>query len=61
VASAGGSSSLLLRRPADLSASATVVPGLDGVSLVGPTASDTITLVGVQKSGAAVELRAFAR
>ena len=53
--------SQMLRQRADLATPAVVLPGLDGMDLVGPTASDTLTLVGVQKSGAAVELRAFAR
>ena len=61
VGSQGESSYGLLRQRADLATPAEVLPGLDGMELVGPTASDTITLVGVQKSGAAVELRAFAR
>ena len=53
--------SQLLRRRVDLGTPAMAQPGLDGMQLVAPTASDTITLVGVQKSGAGVELRAFAR
>jgi hypothetical protein len=53
--------SQMLRQAADLATPAVVLPGLDGMQLVGPTASDAITLVGVQKSGGPVELRAFAR
>jgi hypothetical protein len=53
--------SQMLRQAADLATPAVVLPGLDGVQLVGPTASDAITLVGVQQSGGPVELRAFAR
>lgn len=51
----------MLRRAADLVTPAVPLPGLVGAQLVGPTASDAITLVGVQKGGVAVELRAFAR
>ena len=53
--------SQMLRQAADLATPAIALPGLDGMQLVGPTASDAITLVGVQKSGGPVELRAFAR
>lgn len=53
--------SQMLRQAADLATPAVALPGLDGMQLVGPTASDAITLVGVQKSGGPVELRAFAR
>lgn len=61
VASPGSEGSQLQRRPADLDDPAETLPGLDGLEILGPVASDAITLVGVRKSGAPVELRAFAR
>lgn len=51
----------LFRRPADLSAPAEKLPGLDAQLLFGPTASDAITLLGAQQSGGPVVIRAFAR
>ena len=51
----------LFRRPADLSAPAEELPGLDAQLLFGPTASDAITLLGAQQSGGPVVIRAFAR
>ncbi|MEP7123032.1 MAG: hypothetical protein ABJE95_19045 [Byssovorax sp.] len=56
-----GQQSQMLRQAADLQTPAVVLPGLEGMHLVGPTASDAITLVGVQQSAGPVELRAFAR
>jgi hypothetical protein len=56
-----GTSSQLRRQRADLSKPAETLPGLDGMELVGPTASDAFTLIGVRKTGAPVQLRAFAR
>jgi hypothetical protein len=61
VESPGGGSPQLRRRRADLVTPAFMLPGLEGLEILGPVASDAITLVGVRKSGAPVELRAFAR
>jgi hypothetical protein len=51
----------LTRQKADLSAPATEVLTESGADLIGPTASDKISLVGARKPGSPVELRAFAR
>jgi hypothetical protein len=56
-----GQGSQLFRQAADLATPAEVLPGLEDTQLVGPTASETVTLVGVRKDTAPVELRAFAR
>jgi hypothetical protein len=61
VGTSEGGQTQMLRRAANLVTPAIPLPGLAGMTLVGPTASDAITLVGVQKGGVAVELRAFAR
>ena len=61
VASSDGASLRLERQRADLTLPAVTLPGLEGLEILGPIASDTLTLVGVRKPGAAVELRAFAR
>jgi hypothetical protein len=56
-----GQSASLMRRPADLSAPATMIPGVPGGEMYTPTASDTITLVGARAPGAPLTLTAFAR
>jgi hypothetical protein len=61
VTSTDGQGSQLQRRQADLAEPVETLPGLDGLEILGPVASDAITLVGVRKPGAPVELRAFAR
>ncbi len=61
VASSDGAPVRLERQRADLTMPAVTLPGLEGLDILGPIASDTVTLVGVRKPGAAVELRAFAR
>ncbi len=61
VASTDGAPVRLERQRADLAQPAVTLPGLEGLEILGPIASDTVTLVGVRKPGAAVELRAFAR
>ncbi len=61
VGTSEGGQTQMLRRAADLVTPAVPLPGLADTTLVGPTASDAITLVGVQKGVVAVELRAFAR
>ena len=61
VGKAQGQTTQMFRQAVDLATPAVALPGLAGMELVGPTASETITLVGVQKPGAPVELRAFAR
>jgi hypothetical protein len=61
VASPDGGSSRLQRRRADLATPAFTLPGLDGLEILGPVASDAITLVGVREADDRVELRAFAR
>jgi hypothetical protein len=61
VASVDGSPLQLQRQRADLAEPPVTLPGLDGLQILGPVASDRLTLVGVRKPGAAVELRAFAR
>jgi hypothetical protein len=61
VASIDGAPVQLQRQRADLALPAVTLPGLEGLEILGPIASDTLTLVGVRKPGAAVELRAFAR
>ncbi|MEO5729013.1 MAG: hypothetical protein ABI134_31730, partial [Byssovorax sp.] len=61
VTSSNGAGLQLQRRQADLAEPAETLPGLEGLEILGPVASDAITLVGVRESGAPVELRAFAR
>lgn len=57
-----GGAARVMERPASLAAPAKALPDEgDGADLVGPIASDALTLVGVRASDAPVKLRAFAK
>jgi hypothetical protein len=51
----------LYRRRVDLSSPALRLPGLDGLALFAPSASEAITLIGARAGDGPVELSAFAR
>ncbi|MFO0757581.1 MAG: hypothetical protein U0359_13880 [Byssovorax sp.] len=51
----------LYRRAVDLATPAVRLPGLDGISLTSPTASEAITLIGTRTGTGVTELRAFPR
>jgi hypothetical protein len=53
-----GDSASLLRRPADLSTSATTVPGFAGAGLYGPAASSRLTVAAAPDGAGAMILRA---
>lgn len=52
---------MLVRRPADLSAEATVVEGVSGVALFGPAASTAITVVAAKGADGLLRLAAAPR
>src|SRR5262249_9072035 len=56
-----GATPSLFRRGVDLAKPAETVAGFAGMSVFGPSASDTVAMVGASGAGAGVTLRAFAR